>query len=872
MRKTNKLVDSDSVLCKKRDFFFNETLNKSEINEIFLFLMESFGYEFIQDFADQLKSWAFYHSTMSGLSVSIDDMAFGSPQTPFDIGDHVSQELQKSESSISDQKETEKISTTNFGENVKEAAMVYMAKQELNALLLFSNSGARGNKSQVIQMAACRGQIVNLLGEILGFHIDKSLREGSCAVGFAHSCHGSRKGVVDGGVRTADAGHLTRCLVDVAHKMIIRTKTCLIKTTSAHRGIQLGPLIDFETGEIIQSSSERIENRVAGTKGKQASEVCFEQNNLNKKQAQILSQAHILDLTKASSTPEVNLRTSFSQIENHPIKQSVNSFYIRSPLTCGFIKGGICQTCYGYDFETGKLSEIGTAVGILAAQSIGAVGTQLTLRTFHSGGVASGGKLRLGLLYAPKTGKLQYSPKMMEPILLTNGQMGFLTRFRETLQIDRKILILPERTCIRIAPNQIVQSKQPIGEILTSTTIFETRQITKFQNCRNFQYAKHNVFSDKKLKPNRNDFFKIQSHEYTNSPFQVSRNPSRRKVTRSIQLGPLIDSETGKIIQSSSERIEQNSNKNFEKVLNIRIRSNKLSMRNSVSIRKVQCTSLLLSPKAPRFMKSIFKEVNFQCFSRSQTPGSMKMGLTSLRVEHCSPLSPPNFHEYDGVESKTSPKQTFVCQWIYSDGPGTYSWHNVALGYGLYLNAMKKWVIMGKFFTSPYISFTATKKCDGLPNPKLSKKHFYFSSGYGQSLKQYNYQNSYLSPIMKHSRIMTWQINTLQCLPKRMITKFESSPEKRLDATSSSTKTMGVSLKWAQSPTASKVRNKISDESLTSPSKFYMYKKNAKSFSGRDFLEHRLGTKETQFFVSSDQGEVLYGFLKKPTFLLDEYE
>ena len=223
-----------------------------------------------------------------------------------------------------------------------------------NPIYIMADSGARGSAQQIRQLAGMRGLMAKPSGEIIETPITSNFREGLSVLQYFISTHGARKGLADTALKTANSGYLTRRLVDVAQDMIIREPDC-----GATDGIELGPLV--EGGEIIEPIGERILGRVA------------------------------LEDVRDPITDAVLVAVG-TEIDEDLVRvieeAGIESVRIRSVLTCRSVRG-VCVRCYGRDLARGQMVNLGEAVGVIAAQSIGEPGTQLTMRTFHIGGAAT---------------------------------------------------------------------------------------------------------------------------------------------------------------------------------------------------------------------------------------------------------------------------------------------------------------------------------------------------------------------------------------------------------------------------------------------------------------------------------------------------
>src|SRR5438477_1424544 len=229
------------------------------------------------------------------------------------------------------------------------------ASHGFNPILLMADSGARGSKQQIRQLSGMRGLMARPSGEIIETPITANFREGLNVLEYFISTHGARKGLADTALKTADSGYLTRRLCDVAQDVIVTESDC-----GTSDGIYVEPII--ESGEIIEPLRDRIVGRVA-------------------LEDQLDYEGSIIVRANQEITEE--LAAAIQAAGKEVVK-------IRSVLTCES-KRGVCQLCYGRNLATGRLVERGEAVGIISAQSIGEPGTQLTMRTFHIGGAASGG-------------------------------------------------------------------------------------------------------------------------------------------------------------------------------------------------------------------------------------------------------------------------------------------------------------------------------------------------------------------------------------------------------------------------------------------------------------------------------------------------
>jgi DNA-directed RNA polymerase subunit beta' len=348
--------------------YINELLKKKKIISIIGMIYRKVGNQKTALFLDKLKELGFKHATLGGLSVNIDDIEV--PSTKKKIIEEAlakveSIEKQKSKGIISENERYNKVidNWTHVRDHVKNDLMDNLRKSKngFNSLHMMIDSGARGSAEQVSQLAGMRGlmqkpqkSLTGQAGEIIENPIIANFKEGLSILEYFISTHGARKGLADTALKTADAGYLTRRLVDVAQDVIINEKDC-----GTIRGVYTEALKEGE--DVKEPLAERILGRVS------THDVV---NPLTKKV--IVKAGEEIDEDKVKIIAE----TPITGVE------------IRSVLTCE-TKRGVCTKCYGRDLSTGKMVNVGEAVGIIAAQSIGEPGTQLTLRTFHIGGTAS---------------------------------------------------------------------------------------------------------------------------------------------------------------------------------------------------------------------------------------------------------------------------------------------------------------------------------------------------------------------------------------------------------------------------------------------------------------------------------------------------
>jgi DNA-directed RNA polymerase subunit beta' len=343
--------------------FVNQELKKKEVTALVGRCYNMLGNESTVHFLDELKDLGFRYATLSGLSIGIDDMHIPSSKERqiASAREQVNEvEQQYQDGVITNGERYNKV--VDIWAHVTELIAEEMFREleggeqggEFNPIYMMADSGARGSKQQIRQLAGMRGLMAKPSGEIIETPITSNFREGLTVLEYFTSTHGARKGLADTALKTADSGYLTRRLVDVSQDVIVSEYDC-----GTVKYIDATPLV--EGGDIIQSLRDRILGRVAA------------EDIRDPLSSEIIVQAN------TEITEELAQKIEDSGLER---------VRIRSTLTCD-TKRGICVMCYGRNLGTGRLAELGEAVGIIAAQSIGEPGTQLTMRTFHIGGTAS---------------------------------------------------------------------------------------------------------------------------------------------------------------------------------------------------------------------------------------------------------------------------------------------------------------------------------------------------------------------------------------------------------------------------------------------------------------------------------------------------
>ncbi|MFC5528006.1 DNA-directed RNA polymerase subunit beta' [Cohnella yongneupensis] len=403
---------------------------------------------------DNIKQLGFTYSTRAGITVAVADVIVPQEKTLI---------LQQSEERvkvvttqyrrglITDEERRDRVIEI-WSKSKDEITEILMKSMDrYNSIMLMVDSKARGNKSQITQLGGMRGLMANPSGRIIELPIKSNFREGLTVLEYFISTHGARKGLADTALRTADSGYLTRRLVDVAQDVIVREDDC-----GTDKGITVSRIEDGK--EVIEDLFDRIEGRYA-----------FETIRNPETKEIIVHRNELIDTPKAEEIVRVDIK----------------KVPIRSVLSCR-ARHGVCKLCYGRNLATGKKVEIGEAVGIIAAQSIGEPGTQLTMRTFHTGGVAGDditqGLPRIQELFEARNPKGQAIISEMDGVVKEIRE----TKDRREIEIqgaaESKVYPVSYGSRIRVAQGQQVEA----GDELTDGSI-DPKEMLRIKGIRGVQ-------------------------------------------------------------------------------------------------------------------------------------------------------------------------------------------------------------------------------------------------------------------------------------------------------------------------------------------------------------------------------------------------
>ncbi len=437
----NKLESNEFLKSKSSTMiFFNTCFDKGYVKELVSWYLKTYGEKKTISFLESLKTNGFAFATKAGISLGIEDLEI--PPDKIQLINHAVTQI----------KQLEKLNIIGSLTNVEksqclidiwnqtsdalkqQAVQNFRIRNPVNPVYIMAFSGARGNISQVRQLVAMRGLMADPQGAILEFPIQSNFREGLTITEYLISCYGARKGLVDTALRTATSGYLTRRLVDSAQHAVVSMMDCGTKN-----------------GILIQGKN--IEDRLRG---------------------RVLSESFLKN--------QDTLQVSNYLISDHTAKElatKYNQIWIRSPLTCESITS-VCQFCYGSSLASSKLVQIGEAVGVIAAQAIGEPGTQLTMRTFHTGGVGVFSDQTLKPILAPYKGKVIFNSPIPGHFIRTPyGQIVFMVK---KLPTPKNKILFKIHPLFQNTINQeftIYENDLPFGSLLfvKHGEIVETKQL-----------------------------------------------------------------------------------------------------------------------------------------------------------------------------------------------------------------------------------------------------------------------------------------------------------------------------------------------------------------------------------------------------------
>nr|QHD45096.1 DNA-directed RNA polymerase [Codium fragile] len=425
--------------------FFDRCFEKKRLKQLLLWFYAQQGEYKTIKLLEKLKSVGFKYATQSGLSIGLEDLQVHLNKSEImRLTDYEMQqmELNQVNANITNFEKLQQMITIwiNKSDAIKKKIINnFKISKNLNPLYLMAFSGARGNMSQVQQLVGIRGLMSDPQGNILDFPIRSNFREGLTLTEYIISCYGARKGIVDTALRTATSGYLTRRLVDVAQHVFIERQNC-------------------HTCSFIWIETLYYDNQI-----------------LKKLSSRLIGRALAKNILIKKSKSQFSLNSCITV----PIAQKLSSFFttvpIRSPLSCNSLYS-ICQFCYGWNLASQKLVSLGEAIGVLAAQSIGEPGTQLTMRTFHTGGVFSGAAIEQ--IYSPSNGYIFFPTVILGHLIRTSiGQVAFLTKQDSVIILKTNskkfVFKIPTYSILFIKQNEYVLKEQLIAQLQGSKPILD---------------------------------------------------------------------------------------------------------------------------------------------------------------------------------------------------------------------------------------------------------------------------------------------------------------------------------------------------------------------------------------------------------------
>ena len=492
--------------------FHNKVIDGTAIKRLISRLIDHFGMAYTSHILDQVKTLGFRQATATSISLGIDDL-LTIPSKGWLVQDAEQQRLIL--------EKHHHYGNVHAVEKLRQSIEIWYATSEylrqemnpnfrmtdpFNPVHMMSFSGARGNASQVHQLVGMRGLMSDPQGQMIDLPIQSNLREGLSLTEYIISCYGARKGVVDTAVRTSDAGYLTRRLVEVVQHIVVRRTDC---------GTIQGIFVSSRNGMM----SERI----------------FIQTLIGRVLAD--------DIYIGSRCIAVRNQDIGIGLVNRFITFQTQPISIRTPFTCKSTSW-ICRLCYGRSPTHGDLVELGEAVGIIAGQSIGEPGTQLTLRTFHTGGVFTGGTAEH--VRAPSNGKIKFNEDLVHPTRTRHGHPAFLCSIDLYVIIESEDSIhnvtIPPKSFILVQNDQYVESEQVIAEIRAGTSTFNFKERVRkhiysdsegeMHWSTNVYHAPDITYSNVHLLPKTSHLWILLGSSYRSSviPFSIHKDQDQTNV------------------------------------------------------------------------------------------------------------------------------------------------------------------------------------------------------------------------------------------------------------------------------------------------------------------------------------------------------
>ena len=423
-------------------FEVDQLIDKKQLGKLVDLCFAKLGPTKTSHVLDAIKKQGFHYSTIGAITVSVSDIKIppAKKQLIQEAEDRVLTIEKQYKRGLLTEKEKKDNAVKVWEETTNKVTDALMKSlDKFNPIYMMANSGARGSTNQIRQLAGMRGLMADPNGEIIEIPIRANFREGLTVLEYFISSHGARKGLADTALRTADSGYLTRRLVDVSHNVIIREIDCFENLGEQVQGVPIRKLTNTNGKEVIEPLEDRIRGRYT------SQDVIDSDGNVIIKANELIT----------------------SEIASQIVKAGIEEVYIRTVFTCKS-EHGVCAKCYGANMATGNKVDIGEAVGVIAAQSIGEPGTQLTMRTFHTGGVA-GGDITQGL---PRVEELfeARKPRGLAVISEIAGTVAINdTRKKREITVandagEAKTYLIPYGSRVTVTDGQVIEAGDELTE------------------------------------------------------------------------------------------------------------------------------------------------------------------------------------------------------------------------------------------------------------------------------------------------------------------------------------------------------------------------------------------------------------------------
>lgn len=415
--------------------FYNRVIDKGALKKLIAKTFREYGSSRCSSVCDELKTMGFHYATKAAVSISVEDLKVPAVKKEMLAEAEATIKITSTRyanGEITEVERFQKVIDTwnNTSESLKDAVVRNFKETDpLNSVYMMAFSGARGNISQVRQLVGMRGLMADPQGQIIDLPIKTNFREGLTVTEYIISSYGARKGLVDTALRTADSGYLTRRLVDVSQDVIIRDLDC-----GTDKTITVEPMKDGD--RILIPLADRLFGRVLG------------EDVINPLTGEVVG--------KRNDEIDAELAQKVGAV--------MEKVKVRSPLTCEAARS-VCQKCYGWSLAHGEKVNLGEAVGIIAAQSIGEPGTQLTMRTFHTGGVFTGEVARQ--VFSTADGIVKFDKKLqLREIRTRHGDQKLAVELSGDLLIDNERIPVPVGSLLSVNEGDQVVKGQVLAEVL----------------------------------------------------------------------------------------------------------------------------------------------------------------------------------------------------------------------------------------------------------------------------------------------------------------------------------------------------------------------------------------------------------------------